>query len=211
MVSSVLMRSNSEKRRKLANARNCLATPTPNCYPQKIYIYMFAFLLIPQHLYDLVCWDSEKARAEWLYIFTLLFADGLVTQGINSHGIELVCMEYLAAYTCTTRSTCLLPGWFIKSGISATWGVLFKRSTLRLKKYKFKKKGLVVQWRPFITRFIIVNILESSILISLHNMLPFELTKDTPYLALSGELWSVFYEYLNRNWSCYKGFLLYMD
>ena len=42
-------------------------------------------------------------------------------------------------------------------------------------------------------------------------MLPFELTKDTPYLALSGELWSVFYEYFNRNWSCYKGFLLYKD
>ena len=40
-------------------------------------------------------------------------------------------------------------------------------------------------------------------------MLPFELTKDTPYLALSGELWSVFYEYFNRNWLCYKGFLLY--
>ena len=42
-------------------------------------------------------------------------------------------------------------------------------------------------------------------------MLPFELTKDTPYLALSGELWSVFYEYFNRNWPCYKGFLLYKD
>ena len=42
-------------------------------------------------------------------------------------------------------------------------------------------------------------------------MLPFELTKDTPYLALSGELWSVFYEYFNRNWSCYKGFLLYIQ
>ena len=41
-------------------------------------------------------------------------------------------------------------------------------------------------------------------------MLPFALTKDTPYLALSGELWSVFYEYFNRNWSCYKGFLLYI-
>ena len=41
-------------------------------------------------------------------------------------------------------------------------------------------------------------------------MLPFELTKDTPYLALSGELWSVFYEYFNRNWSCYKGFPLYV-
>ena len=41
-------------------------------------------------------------------------------------------------------------------------------------------------------------------------MLPFELTKDTPYLALSGELWSVFYEYFNRNWSWYKGFLLYV-
>ena len=48
-------------------------------------------------------------------------------------------------------------------------------------------------------------------MISLQNMLPFELTKDTPYLALSGELWSVFYEYFNRNWSCYKGFLLYCD
>ena len=40
-------------------------------------------------------------------------------------------------------------------------------------------------------------------------MLPFELAKDTPYLALSGELWSVSYEYFNRNWSCYKGFQLY--
>ena len=40
-------------------------------------------------------------------------------------------------------------------------------------------------------------------------MLPFELTKDTPYLALSGELWSVFYEYFNRNRPCYKGFLLF--
>ena len=29
-------------------------------------------------------------------------------------------------------------------------------------------------------------------------MLPFELTKDTPYLALSGELWSVFYEYFTE-------------
>ena len=70
--------------------------------------------------------------------------------------------------------------------------------------------GSHIQWRPFIARFIIVNILWSSILISLHIMLPFELTKDTPYLALSGELWSVFYEYFNRNWSCYKGFLLYV-
>ena len=42
-------------------------------------------------------------------------------------------------------------------------------------------------------------------------MLPFELTKDTPYLALSGELWSVFYEYFNRNWTYYKGFLLYLQ
>ena len=67
-----------------------------------------------------------------------------------------------------------------------------------------------LQWRPFIARFIIANILLSSILVSLHNMLPFELIKDTPYLALSGELWSVFYEYVNRNWSCYRGFLLYV-
>ena len=42
-------------------------------------------------------------------------------------------------------------------------------------------------------------------------MLLIELIKDTPYLALSGELWGVFYEYFNRNWSCYRGFLLYID
>ena len=41
-------------------------------------------------------------------------------------------------------------------------------------------------------------------------MLPFKLIKDTPYLALSGELWSVFNEYFNINWSCYRGFLLYI-
>ena len=41
-------------------------------------------------------------------------------------------------------------------------------------------------------------------------MLSIELTKDTPYLAPSGELWSVFNEYFNINWSCYKGFLLYV-
>ena len=35
--------------------------------------------------------------------------------------------------------------------------------------------------------------------------------KRHPYLALSGELWGVFYEYFNRNWPCYKGFLLYIE
>ena len=37
-------------------------------------------------------------------------------------------------------------------------------------------------------------------------MLPFELTKDTPYLALSGELWSVFYEYFTEIDRVIKGF-----
>ena len=37
-------------------------------------------------------------------------------------------------------------------------------------------------------------------------MLPFELTKDTPYLALSGELWSVFYEYFTEIDCVIKGF-----
>ena len=67
-----------------------------------------------------------------------------------------------------------------------------------------------IQWRPFITWFILENILLGLSFISLLNMLPSEHTKDTPYLALTGELWSVFYEYLNNNWPCYKGFLLYM-
>ena len=37
-------------------------------------------------------------------------------------------------------------------------------------------------------------------------MLPFELTKDTPYLALLGELWSVFYEYFTEIDRVIKGF-----
>ena len=37
-------------------------------------------------------------------------------------------------------------------------------------------------------------------------MLPFELTKDTPYLALSGELWSVFHEYFTEIDRVIKGF-----
>ena len=41
-------------------------------------------------------------------------------------------------------------------------------------------------------------------------MLPFELTKDTPYLALSGELWSVFYEYFTEIDRVIKGFYCIM-
>ena len=48
------------------------------------------------------------------------------------------------------------------------------------------------------------------ILTSLHNMLPFEFTKDTPYLALSGELWSVFYEYFTEIDRVIKGFYCMM-
>ena len=32
----------------------------------------------------------------------------------------------------------------------------------------------------------------------------FELTKNTPYLALTGELWSVFGEYFGEKLPCYK-------
>ena len=34
--------------------------------------------------------------------------------------------------------------------------------------------------------------------------------KDTPYLALSGELWGDFSEYLWENWPRYNGTALYM-
>ena len=36
----------------------------------------------------------------------------------------------------------------------------------------------------------------------------FVLTKDTPYLALTGELWSVSCEYFSKKQPCYEGFLL---
>ena len=35
-------------------------------------------------------------------------------------------------------------------------------------------------------------------------------TKDTPYLALTGELWGVFWEYVWENWQRYNGTALYM-
>ena len=35
-------------------------------------------------------------------------------------------------------------------------------------------------------------------------------TKDTPYLALAGELWGVFCEYLWQNWPRYNGTALYL-
>ena len=38
----------------------------------------------------------------------------------------------------------------------------------------------------------------------------FELTKDTPYLALTVELWSVFCEYFGEKLPCYEGSLLYL-
>ena len=37
----------------------------------------------------------------------------------------------------------------------------------------------------------------------------FVLTKDTPYLALTGELWSVYCEDLGENWLHYNGITLY--
>ena len=36
-------------------------------------------------------------------------------------------------------------------------------------------------------------------------------TKDTPYLALTGELWGVFCEYLWENQLCYNGTALYLS
>ena len=37
-----------------------------------------------------------------------------------------------------------------------------------------------------------------------------ELTRDTPYLALTGELWGVYCEDLGENWPRYNGTALYM-
>ena len=37
----------------------------------------------------------------------------------------------------------------------------------------------------------------------------FWLTTDTPYLALTGELWGVYYENFEENWPRYNGTVLY--
>ena len=36
-----------------------------------------------------------------------------------------------------------------------------------------------------------------------------KLTKETPYLALTGELWAVYYEDFDENWPRYNGTALY--
>ena len=38
----------------------------------------------------------------------------------------------------------------------------------------------------------------------------YELTKDTPYPTLTGELWGVCCEDMGENWSCYNGTTLYL-
>ena len=39
----------------------------------------------------------------------------------------------------------------------------------------------------------------------------FKLTKHTPYLALTGQLWSVFYKNSEANWLRYNGTALYLN
>ena len=39
----------------------------------------------------------------------------------------------------------------------------------------------------------------------------FKLKKDTPYMALMGEMWGVCYEDFGENWSCFNGTALYRD
>ena len=39
----------------------------------------------------------------------------------------------------------------------------------------------------------------------------FNLTTDTPYLALLGELWDVYFEDLGENWLCFNGTALYVE
>ena len=55
----------------------------------------------------------------------------------------------------------------------------------------------------YIKYFIELNIDKSTLYVALWTH------KRHPTPRPLGELWSVFYEYFNRNWSCYKGFLLY--
>ena len=62
---------------------------------------------------------------------------------------------------------------------------------------------------PLITRFIIADIKYTTTSTGVGYGSGFELTKDTPYLALTGELWDVFCEYFDEKRSCYKGVLLY--
>ena len=65
-----------------------------------------------------------------------------------------------------------------------------------------------IQYNLFITRFIIADIKYTTTSTGVGYGSGFELTKDTPYLALTGELWDVFCEYFDEKRSCYKGVLL---
>ena len=62
-----------------------------------------------------------------------------------------------------------------------------------------------LQWGPL--RYYIAY---STAVIGGEHKSEFQLTKDTPYLALTDKLWSVYYENLGENRSCYNSIILYL-
>ena len=61
-----------------------------------------------------------------------------------------------------------------------------------------------------ITRSIITRYLCGITVTAAEYKLDFVVTKDTPYLALTSELWSVYCDELGGNWLLYNGTALYI-
>ena len=69
---------------------------------------------------------------------------------------------------------------------------------------KFWSRKILFQSCAFICGSIYNDIIYSTALTAAEHQSDFELTTDTPYLTLTGELWGVTCEDLGENWLCYN-------
>ena len=66
-----------------------------------------------------------------------------------------------------------------------------------------------IQSYAVITRLIYYDITYDTVITVAESQSDIRITTDTPYLALTGELWGVYCEDLGENWPRYNGTALY--
>ena len=70
----------------------------------------------------------------------------------------------------------------------------------------------IIQWSAIIWQsYIYDNFVNITTQAEAEYKSDFVATKDTPYLALTGELWGVFCEDFVENWLCYNSTALYVE
>ena len=147
------------------------------------------------------------------------------------HGLGCQAMGYIEPWLCTCFCCALLCGFYVLqiyvvvASLISPWLLWWPPAESHYNIYDHSAVGYVSHAHCNIllcsvgNKITTVETLYSTIYYSKY-FIELNFDKSTQYVAfwthkrhpiprLSGELWSVFYEYFNRNWPCYKGFLLY--